>query len=43
MANELLLFLCVVMIRCNDLTVAQMIPFIMVLIIMVIMVIDEAH
>lgn len=43
MANELLLFLCVVMIGRNDLTVAQMIPFIMVLIIMVIMVIDEVH
>lgn len=41
--NELLLFLYLIMIGCNDSTVAQIIPFIMISIIMAIMVIDEDH
>lgn len=41
MTNELLLFLYIVLIGCNDFTVAQIIPFIMVLIKMVIMAMKE--
>lgn len=42
-ANELLLFLYVFIIGCNDSTIAQIISFIMISIITAITVIDEDH